>query len=76
MKINPNLVDYSQIEVSKPKVIYTRREKLSVFFNGIILLIIIAGLLFLYYRYITKEYNEKEIHNKILELNNLTYNKI
>ena len=76
MKIKPNLVDYSHIEVSTPKVIYTRKEKFSVFFNGIILLIIITGLLFLYYRYITKEYNEKDIHKKILELNNLIYNKI
>lgn len=76
MKRLPNLVDYSQIEISRPKIIYTRKEKLSIFFNGILLLSIITSFLFLYYRYKTKDYDEKEIQKKIQELNNLTYNKI
>lgn len=74
--MKPQLVDYSQINFGDKivKKIYTKTERLSIFFNGILILIIITGFIFLYYRYITKDEMNKEVQNKLNELNNLIYN--
>lgn len=72
----PQLVDYSQIDIGEKvkRKLYTKTERISIFLNGILILIIITGFLFLYYRYITKDENNKEVNKKIEELNNLIYN--
>lgn len=74
--MKPQLVDYSQINLGDKivKKIYTKTERISIFFNGILILIIITGFIFLYYRYITKDEMNKEVQNKLDELNNLIYN--
>jgi len=71
----PQLVDYSQVNIGEKvkKKLYTKTERISIFLNGILMLIIITGFLFLYYRYITKDENSKEVNKKIEELNNLIY---
>jgi len=74
--MKPQLVDYSQINLGDKivKKIYTKTERISIFFNGILILIIITGFIYLYYRYITKDEMNKEVQNKLDELNNLIYN--
>jgi hypothetical protein len=73
--MKPQLVDYSQVEIGEKikKKLYTKTERISIFLNGILTLIIIVGFIFLYYRYITKDENNKEVNKKIEELNNLIY---
>ena len=73
--MKPHLVDYSQIQIGEKitKRVYSKTEKISIFLNGILIIIIILGFLLLYYRYKTKEENNKELMNKIEELNNLIY---
>tara|TARA_Y100001958_G_C20693462_1_gene202832 strand:- start:76 stop:300 length:225 start_codon:yes stop_codon:yes gene_type:complete len=73
--MRPHLVDYSQIQIGEKitKRVYSKTEKISIFLNGILILIIILGFLLLYYRYKTKEENNRELKNKIEELNNLIY---
>ena len=76
MKIIPQLVDYSQIDVGEKtitKTIYSKTQRISIFLNGILLISIIFGFIYLYYRFINKEENEKNINNKIMKLNNLIY---
>ena len=68
-KSKPKLVDYSFY--SKPKQINKPINiSISFYFNIIITLLIILGLLSLYYRYITKENYTKSIKSKIEQLNN------
>jgi hypothetical protein len=73
--MKPHLVDYSQIQMSEKitKKIYSKTEKISIFLNGILIIIIISGFWLLYYRYKTKDENNRELKNKIEELNNLIY---
>ena len=73
--MKPRLVDYSQITMGEKieKRIYTKTERISIFLNGVICIIIITGFIFLYYRYNTREENDKEVKKKIEELNNLIY---
>lgn len=73
--MKPRLVDYSQITMGEKitKRIYTKTERISIFLNGILCIIIITGFIFLYYRYLTREDNDKEVKKKIEELNNLIY---
>ena len=73
--MKPQLVDYSQVEIGEKikKKLYTKTERISIFLNGILTLIIIVGFIFLYYRYITKDEKNKEVNKKIEELNNLIY---
>ena len=76
MSIKPRLVDYSQIVFEGNRIkrnFYTKTEKISIFLNGILIISILFGLLFLYYRYLTKEDNEEALKIKLDELNNLIY---
>lgn len=74
--MKPRLVDYSQITMGEKitKRIYTKTERISIFLNGILCIVIITGFICLYYRYLTREDNDKEVKRKIEELNNLIYN--
>tara|TARA_B100001094_G_scaffold326072_1_gene381552 strand:- start:1336 stop:1569 length:234 start_codon:yes stop_codon:yes gene_type:complete len=76
MSIKPRLVDYSEFAFEGNKIkkkIYTKTEKISIFLNGILIISILLGLGFLYYRHLTKEENERELQLKLEELNNLIY---
>jgi len=72
---SPHLVDYSQINIGQQikQTIYTRTERISIFLNGIIIMILLGSLCFLYYRYLNKEENEKIVNKKIRDINNLIY---
>ena len=71
----PQLVDYSQITLGEKitKRIYTRTERISIFLNGVLIIIIISGFILLYYRYITRNDSKDELNKKINELNNIIY---
>jgi hypothetical protein len=71
----PQLVDYSQITLGEKitKRIYTRTERISIFLNGVLIIIIISGFILLYYRYITRNDSKDELKKKINELNNIIY---
>lgn len=73
--MKPHLVDYSQVNIGEKinKRIYSKTERISIFLNGILLIIIITGFLFLYYRHLMKEGNSKKIESKIKEINNIIY---
>tara|TARA_Y100000389_G_C17145741_1_gene357153 strand:+ start:235 stop:459 length:225 start_codon:yes stop_codon:yes gene_type:complete len=73
--MKPQLVDYSELTIGEKitKKIYTKTERISIFLNGILCIIIIIGFIFLYYRYKTREDNDIEVKKKIEELNNLIY---
>lgn len=76
MNLHPQLVDYSQISIGEnivKKRIYTRTQRISIFLNGLLIITILTGICFMYYRFITKNDNEKNINNKIMKLNNLIY---
>ena len=77
MSKTPKLVDYSifNLNTQGPRpTIYTKTERLSIFLNGIILISIVMGFGFLYYRYITKEAYDNNINKQLDDLNNLIYN--
>lgn len=76
MKIYPQLVDYSQISMGEKtvtKTLYSKTQRISIFLNGILLITIILGFIYLHYRFINKEENEKNTNDKIMKLNNLIY---
>tara|TARA_B100000900_G_C20585278_1_gene719295 strand:- start:1397 stop:1621 length:225 start_codon:yes stop_codon:yes gene_type:complete len=74
--MKPQLVDHSQLNIGKKvyKRVYNKTERISIFLNGILIMIIITGILVLYYRYLMKEKNNKKIEDKIKEINNIIYN--
>ena len=71
--MKPQLVDHSQLNIGEKiyKRVYTKTERISIFLNGILIIIIIMGILVLYYRYLMKEKNNKKIEEKIKEINNI-----
>ena len=73
--MKPQLVDHSQLNIGEKiyKRVYTKTERISIFLNGILIIIIIMGILVLYYRYLMKEKNNKKIEEKIKEINNIIY---
>ncbi len=71
MKDKPKLVDYKSFE---KKVVFKRINPIEIYerkvfyINLIMFLIIILGILFLYYRYENKESEKKKIEQKIKAL--------
>lgn len=67
-KISPKLVDYS-FYLKPAKITKPSNISISFYFNIIIILLLILGLLALYYRHINKKSNIDFINNKINKLN-------
>ena len=71
LPVKPRLVDYAMFEKRtifhkiNPNLI---RERKITYINIIMLLIIIIGMLFLYYRYETKESEKNKTEQKIKDL--------
>jgi len=64
--LKPHLVDKNLFAKSKP-IIY-KPTPLSFYFNIIIILFLLLGVSFLYYKYITKKDNNLILQNKLLSL--------